>query len=621
MKSFRRSIIINSFFVLLFSASSVVFAQNEQAAILPKKEPADGEKQLETSIKPGDLENKTILEDKATEAAASSSSSIRPNVNILGRVGVQTVDTMPLTLSEAIRMALENNNTIEISRDDVRLQDTQRRAILGSYDPVFSVSPTFTRSSTTGSTATKDLTVNSGLSQFLRTGGNYNVFFNNSRNENAFTQAQVSSGSLGSATSAIYSSNYGIRFVQPLLRNFRIDGTRRNLKISKKAIEQSDADFKRQTTDVVTQVQRAYWDLVFSLRDQQNRVANLELTRENLRLVEARIQAGAAAPLARAEVETELANREGDVLLATQQVAINENTLKQLLLRDSTSPTWERSLVPTEPMTFSPQPINMDAAIDDAVQNREELRRLKLAKEINQIDIDFLKNQTKPQIDFNSTFSLNGFARSGENEPFTTSFFTSQQQLALLSGINEVRGLPGINLPLIPNPAVLVPAQANYLFGGFGRSLANTFRTDAPNFSVGVTISFPFRNRTAKANLAGAEIQKNQLDAQLRSTEQGVIVEVRNAVQAVDTARQRVLIARRARENAEIQLDGERRLFESGRSTTFLLFQRENALTNARNAEIRAETDYFKSLADLQRATSTTFEANNIVITSPIPGN
>ena len=68
----------------------------------------------------------------------------------------------------------------------------------------------------------------------------------------------------------------------------------------------------------------------------------------------------------------------------------------------------------------------------------------------------------------------------------------------------------------------------------------------------------------------------------------------------------------------EIQLNGERKLYEMGRSTTFLLFQRENALTNARNSEIRAETDYNKALSDLQRATSTTFRTNNIEVNSSV---
>jgi outer membrane protein TolC len=143
------------------------------------------------------------------------------------------------------------------------------------------------------------------------------------------------------------------------------------------------------------------------------------------------------------------------------------------------------------------------------------------------------------------------------------------------------------------------------------------FRSDAPNYSVGVTISFPFRNKTAKANLAGAVIKNNQIDSQIRAEEQVVIVEVRNAVQAVETARQRVLTSRRARVNAEIQLEGERKLYDAGRSTTFILFQRENALANAKNAEIRAETDYSKALADLHRATSTTFRVNNIDVATP----
>jgi HAE1 family hydrophobic/amphiphilic exporter-1 len=68
-------------------------------------------------------------------------------------------------------------------------------------------------------------------------------------------------------------------------------------------------------------------------------------------------------------------------------------------------------------------------------------------------------------------------------------------------------------------------------------------------------------------------------------------------------------------------LDGERKLYDVGRSTTFLLFQRENALTNARNAEIRAETDLNKAMADLQRATSTTLGSNNIVVDSSDDGN
>lgn len=537
-----------------------------------------------------------------------------------GRVGIDPSQTISISLEDAIRRALESNNNIELTRDDVRFQETQLRSLQGLYDPVFTSVATYSQSRTTGDSVTgrdprNDFSVNSRVERLMSTGGSYSAFFNNSRTESAFSQAQATSGTLSGGTTALYSSNLGIRFTQPLFRNFKIDNTRRNIRIARRRLEQTDADFRRQAIDTIAQVQRAYWDLVFALRDQQNRIDNLKLTQENLRQVEARIAAGAAAPLARAEVATELANREADVLIATQQVSISENLLKQLVLRDAVSNEWAQAWVPTDQPAFTAAPITLDAALKDAMDNRFELRSLKFSQDINQIDIDYFRNQTKPQIDFNSTFSLGGFAQGGTNTGFTTNLYTSTGDLRLFNGVNEARAQLG--LPLLVNDTITVPPQPGFLFGSFNRSLANMFRSDAPNWSVGVTVSFPFRNRTAEANLAGAIVQKNQIETQLRAQEQVVIVEVRNAVQAVETARQRVLAARRARENAEIQLEGERRLYEAGRSTTFLLFQRENALTNARNAEIRAETDHSKALSDLQRVTSTTFRVHNITVDSP----
>ena len=565
-------------------------------------------------------ETSTIKTASADKTSPSPTAVISRAESLnLNRVGVQTAQPVPLSLMDAIRRALESNNTIEVTRGDVRLQETRVTGLRGIYDPVFTATPNFSQSQTTGGSATRDFRINTNLSQFIGPGGgNYQAFFNNSRTENAFAQAQVTSGSISGGSSAIYSSSLGVNYNQPLFRNFGIDSRRQQLRIAKKRLEQTDVDFRRGAIDTINQVQRTYWDLVFALRDQQNRVANVTLARENLRQIEAKIEAGAAAPLERAEVATELANREADLIVATQQVSITENSLKQLLLRDAISAEWTQSIVPTDQPTVALDAINMDAALKDAMDNRYELRRLKLERDINQIDIKYFKNQTKPQVDLNTTFSLDGLSRS----PATT----KDTLIPLISGdpslnasaflLQTIRTLNPNATILVPN--VTIPGTASFLAGGFNRSLSNIFRSDAPNFSIGATISFPFRNRTAKANLAGARVVEEQLQAQTRSQEQIVVVEVRNAVQAVETSRQRVLAARTARENAEIQLEGERKLYEAGKSTTFLLFQRENALTNARNAEIRAETDYKKAVADLQRSTSTTFREYNIEVQSPL---
>jgi outer membrane protein len=582
--------------VLSLLAGRTAFAQNTQVAkVVPTTDVVE-------------QANEPKAEKPATIGSSAASATTR--------VGIYSADPVSLSLEEAIRKALTNNNDIEVARDDVRFQETQVRSIRGTYDPVFTVVPTYNRNSTTGSKATGDFRANGDITGFIRPGGgNYSVFFNNNRTENAFSQAQVSNGQV-TGTSAIFLSSTGFRYNQPLLRNFKIDATRRNLKIARRRLEQTDADFRRATIETIARVQNAYWDLVFALRDQQNRQANLDLSRENLRQVEARIAAGAAAPLAKAEVATELANRETDLLLATQQVSVAENNLKQLVLRDALSAEWTQPYVPTDKPSFSTDPIDLDNAVKDAMDNRFELQRLKLSTDINNVDVEYFRNQTRPQIDLNTTFSLDGLAQGGAiTDDSVFPQFSGNEEL-LRSRLNTLLGIN--NLPPIPNNSITVPGTPRFLAGGFGSSLRNLFRSDAPNYSVGVTISFPLRNRTAKANLAGAEIEKNRLATQTRIQEQTVIVEVRNAVQAVETGRQRVLAARRARENAEIQLEGERKLFENGRSTTFLLFQRENALTNARNAEIRAETDYNKAIANLQRATSTTFQMNNIQVVSPV---
>ena len=160
-----------------------------------------------------------------------------------------------------------------------------------------------------------------------------------------------------------YSSNLSLSFTQPLLRDRSIDNNRRQIRIQRKRSIRSDADFRQRTIDVITRVQQAYWELVFALRDQQNQLANLNLSRESLRNIEAQIAAGAKAPLERAEVLTELANRETALLTAVQNVAIAENNLKVLIFKEPNSPEWSHQLTPTEQPKFDTTPVNLPEAL------------------------------------------------------------------------------------------------------------------------------------------------------------------------------------------------------------------------------------------------------------------
>ena len=542
------------------------------------------------------------------------------------RLGVTSDNTITLSLNDAVKRALENNNDIEVARDDVRYAETQLRALEGVFDPIFSITPqidkritpvqnVFAGAGSSGQVSNTVLTLSPSVNkQFGTGGGNYNLSFSNNKTTTSATNSTLN---------PFYSSNLALQFTQPLWRNRSIDNNRRQIRIQKKRLEQSDADFRLRTIDVITQVQRAYWDLVFALRDQQNQLENLNLTRENLKNVEAQIAVGVKAPLERAEVQTELANRESALLVAVQTVSIAENNLKQLIIKDPTKPEWTAQITPTDTPKFDATPINLNDALKEARENRPELRRLRLQNDINSIDLQYFKNQTKPQFDLQTTLATTGLAGSANSTvtpgtlvPLISGDPNFVANAFLLSQIQDIQRRAGF--PVATSPVITTPNLApSDLVGGYGKTLSNLFSLNTYNITVGVAIQIPFKNKTAEANLAGARIQKEQLEASTRSQDQVIEVDVRNSAQAVETSRRRVLAAREARINAELQLEGEQRLYQVGRSTTFLLFQRQNALTNARDAELRAETDYNKALADLQRATSTTLRANNVLVDAP----
>jgi outer membrane protein TolC len=552
-----------------------------------------------------------------------------PPLPNLTRLGVTSDNTLTLSLNDAIKRALQNNNDIEVARDDVRFAETQLRSLEGIFDPIFSLTPQIDKritpqQSSLGGSGSSGTTTNTTYSlspslnkQFGRGGGNYTLNFANSH---------TNTSSNFSIINPFYSSNLSLQFSQPLWRNRSIDNNRRQIRIQKKRLEQSDADFRLRTIEVISRVQQAYWELVFALRDQQNQLANLNLSRENLRRVEAQIAVGTQAPLARAEVQTELANRESALLVSVQNVSIAENNLKQLMIKDSTAPEWSAQLTPTDTPTFDANPVNLNDALKEARDNRPELRRLRLQDDINNIDIQYFKNQTRPQVDIQSTLATTGLAGqdvsgapiAGTLFPLVSGDPNTNASAFLLQQIRDIQTRAMFPLATVPLIASSGGPNAD-LIGGYGKDLSNLFSLKTRNITVGLAIQLPLKNKTAEANLAGARIQKEQLQASTRSQDQLIEVDVRNAAQAVETSRRRVLAAREARANAEMQLEGEQRLYQVGRSTTFLLFQRENALTNARNAELRAETDYNKALADLQRATSTTLRANNVLVDTPTP--
>src|SRR5215813_540584 len=427
-----------------------------------------------------------------------------PPIPNLSRLGV-TGGGLPLTLNEAIRLALENNNDIEVSRDNVRIAETTLRSLQGVYDPIFNFNdvrlaqslsqlpreatrslidhwPIYTEvnlpavnvpggTNSSGRITEKNITFSPSLTkQFSGGGGQYKVFFDNQR---------ITSNSPITILSPFYSADIGVLFTQPLLRNRSIDVYRHDIRIQRKRLTQSDFDFRLSVIAVIAQVQQSYWELVYALRDQRNQISSLNLAREQLHMIEERVSVGASAPLERAQALTQIATCETNLLTATQYVATTENALKQLILRDPTAAAWSTRIEPTDQPPLQPAPVNLQDALVEAFTNRPELNRLRLQKEINSIDIQYYRNQTLPRVDAQSTISTTGFAGSPLHRPFITGDSTTNSTAFLFDQINQLRGALG-RPPLAIPPAVnTVPAN---LVGGYFRALGNVWDFHAVTF-------------------------------------------------------------------------------------------------------------------------------------------
>jgi outer membrane protein TolC len=99
-----------------------------------------------------------------------------------------------------------------------------------------------------------------------------------------------------------------------------------------------------------------------------------------------------------------------------------------------------------------------------------------------------------------------------------------------------------------------------------------------------------------------------------KNLEQQIQVEVRNAVQALETSKKRVETAKIARQLAQEQLTGEEKRFQAGLSENFRVLDRQNNLASSQGQELQSLITYRKAIITLQKAMYTLLESNDFEI-------
>ena len=533
------------------------------------------------------------------------------------RIGVAADKQIHLTLRDAVTMALDNNRDIEIERLNTQLNEFDLRAAKGVYDPTLTSSVLYQRQTTpvasillggeNGRLRTTEFTGTATLTKRLPWQGSQ-VSVN-------YDQNRATSDNVFNSLNPQFTSRLAVEFSQPLMRNRTIDAERRQIRIASKRLDLSDSQFRQRAIEIIAGVERAYWDLVFARRDADIKRESVELARTQLEHNERLVKQGTLAPSDVVSARVEVERRIDEAEAATEAIQRAENALKALILpagngeqqTASNREQWNAALVPAEQPQLKTEPtLPMADAMRLAFNNRQELEQYRLRKEMNKVDVEYFRDQTKPQINLIASYGTYGLA--GKERSAINPIVQSNQ--LLFDRVNQLSQIAG--LPVFP--PISFGSTPNQFLGGYGQSLGNLWSNDYRSFRVGISINWSLGNRTAKAEHGRALAESRKLDTERQRIEQTIEVEVRNALQAVEVAKRRVEAATNSRVNAELQYQSEQRKFDGGQSTNFFVLDRQNALSAARGRELKALTDYTKAAAELQRAMSTTLSSNNVAL-------
>jgi outer membrane protein TolC len=457
-----------------------------------------------------------------------------------------------------------------------------------SYDPSFTGTVNWGHTSTPlSNTVVSGLTeqiatnkvANFGITQGFVTGGSATLSYNN---QNQFTN------SFTNIYNPATTSSLDLSISQPLLQGFGLALNRRTIHIAENNLKAADLVFKQQVINVVANVAQLYWNLVFFNNDLDVKRRALEVSKKLLSDNTAQVEVGTLAPIAIVQAEAQVATDEQALVQSQTNVLQQETILKSALSRNGlASPAVaEARIVCTDrirvPDVEAIEPIQ--DLVERALDNRPELSQSRIQIDNAKLNLQGIRNQLLPQI----------------------SAVADLRNNALSGSVNDVI-----------NPATgLVPTHIGdpFFIGGYGTVLGQLFGRNFPNYTIGVQLNIPLRNRTAQANMITQEVNLRQNELSVQRLVNQVRVDVQTALTAVQQSRAQYQAAVRARILQEQNADAEQKKLAVGASTPYNVILMQRDLWQAEDAEVQAQAAYALARVQLDWATGMTLQKNNVVL-------
>ena len=495
--------------------------------------------------------------------------------------------TVPVTLQDIINMMLDFNLDIQSNRLSPRSSYLSTLVFYRALQPSLRFNGSVSRNT---AASTSQLNGAPNLSQLRH---NFSVNFSQQLAYGTSLTVDASMNRLSNNSSnATFNPSYTGSVVytvgQKLLRDRGRRINTRQIIIGQNNEKTSETQFEIQMTNLLVQAQKTYWDLVFAAEDLKVKQRSLELAQQTLNENKMKVEIGTLARIEVKQTESEVANRQQQLIQSTGSLVTNEDQIKKLISSES-DPRLFLVRLSAQESPRRPTAINiptLEEAVRVALENRPELRQAAIELQNDDLDVEYAKNQKLPILDVTASFTQNG-----------------------VGGTQTIRGNQ------IGSPIIEIRP------GGIADAFGQLFSYNYGGYSLGFSFTMPLSNKAAKADYDRTLNERRLTESRLNVTRQQIALEVRNALTSIEQAQASIDTARVARELAIERLEAEQTKFELGTSTLRFVLEEQRNVAQAETTELQNLVTFTKTVVDLDKAMGLTLSKNNIQIDKALQGS
>ena len=519
-----------------------------------------------------------------------------------------------LTVQDAIALALQNDLDIAVARYNPLIAETgilSARSGLNTafnFDPRVNVTGSINHSNTpvgnpfltgAGTGATSFIQTVDSLSfqyaQSFQTGTSVSV---------AETNSHTNSTS-GNLFNPLDQSSLTLGISQALLNGFGFANNRRFIEVAKNSEKISDLAFQQQILTSVTQVETAYWELVYAIQNVGVSQHSLDLAVQLWNDDKKQVDIGTMAPLDVITAEAGVSTSNQALIAAQTLLYQDQITLLTLITKDPIGPSSAKvEIVPTD-VTYNPADVEnqpLDQAVREALANRPDYKQSPINLNSDDLNIKGNRNLLLPTLTASAQYSASGIGGTSTSGGTPTGAFVASTTPIVTANGTPTGTFVGVPLTTAGSQSVT----------GFGTVLNSLFSGQFPGYLVQFSLTIPILNRAAQAASASSILTQRQDLTKLQQQQNAIVVDVRTSQINLTQARAALAAATKSRQLEQAALDAENKKLQLGASTSFLVSQIQTLYFTAAGNEVRALVNLVEAKIQFDRAMGRTFAVNNI---------